>query len=77
MLEGEPVGGARRRRGRTGSAGVRLARYGPLGALLLGSVSRPLLHRATSPLLVIPRGHERDLERLLCIPRLGACESAR
>lgn len=38
--------------------------YGPLGALLLGSVSRPLLHRAMCPLLVIPRGQECKLERL-------------
>ena len=39
--------------------------YGPLGTLLLGSVSKPLLHRAASPLLVIPRGRERRLESLL------------
>lgn len=39
--------------------------YGPLGAVMLGSVSRPLLHRAACPLMVIPRGRERWLERLL------------
>ena len=39
--------------------------YGPLGAVMFGSVSRPLLHRAASPLLVIPRGRERRLESLL------------
>jgi nucleotide-binding universal stress UspA family protein len=39
--------------------------YGPLGTVLLGSVSKRLLHRATVPLLVIPRGRERRLERLL------------
>jgi nucleotide-binding universal stress UspA family protein len=39
--------------------------YGPLGAVMLGSVSRPLLHRAACPLMVIPRGRERRLESLL------------
>jgi nucleotide-binding universal stress UspA family protein len=39
--------------------------YGPLGALLFGSVSRSLLHRASTPLLVVPRGRERRLEQLL------------
>jgi nucleotide-binding universal stress UspA family protein len=39
--------------------------YGPLGALLFGSVSRPLLHRTPTPLLVVPRGRERRLEQLL------------
>ena len=39
--------------------------YGPLGAVMLGSVSKPLLHRAASPLLVVPRGRERRLESLL------------
>jgi hypothetical protein len=39
--------------------------YGPLGAVMFGSVSQPLLHRAASPLLVIPRGRERRLESLL------------
>jgi len=39
--------------------------YGPLGSVLLGSVSKPLLHRAASPVLVIPRGRERRLESLL------------
>jgi nucleotide-binding universal stress UspA family protein len=39
--------------------------YGPLGSVLLGSVSRPLLQRATCPLLVIPRGRERRIEGLL------------
>ena len=45
--------------------------YGPLGALLLGSVSRPLLHRAPTPLLVVPRGRERRLEQLLVNPEEG------
>jgi nucleotide-binding universal stress UspA family protein len=39
--------------------------YGPLGTVLLGSVSKRLLHRAAGPLLVIPRGRERRLESLL------------
>ena len=39
--------------------------YGPLGAVMLGSVSRRLLHRAAGPLLVIPRGRERRREGLL------------
>jgi nucleotide-binding universal stress UspA family protein len=39
--------------------------YGPLGTVLLGSVSKRLLHRVAAPLLVIPRGRERRLESLL------------
>jgi nucleotide-binding universal stress UspA family protein len=39
--------------------------YGPLGAVMLGSVSKRLLHRVAAPLLVIPRGRERRLESLL------------
>ncbi|MGZ8649042.1 MAG: universal stress protein [Solirubrobacteraceae bacterium] len=39
--------------------------YGPLAAVMFGSVSGRLLHRAASPLLVIPRGRERRLESLL------------
>jgi hypothetical protein len=39
--------------------------YGRLGSVMLGSVSRRLLHRAASPLLAIPRGRERRLESLL------------
>jgi len=39
--------------------------HGPLRALVIGSVSRPLLHRAPAPLLVVPRGRERRLEHLL------------
>jgi nucleotide-binding universal stress UspA family protein len=39
--------------------------YGPLRSVMLGSVSRRLLHCAASPLLVIPRGRERRLESLL------------
>lgn len=47
-------------------------RYGPLGAVMLGSVSRRLLHRAASPLLVIPRGRERRLDGLLDDPSTAA-----
>ena len=36
------------------------ASYGQLGALLLGSVSRPLLHRAPTPLLVSSRAGASD-----------------
>jgi nucleotide-binding universal stress UspA family protein len=39
--------------------------YGPLGTVLLGSVSKRLLRRAAAPLLVIPRGREQRLESLL------------
>jgi nucleotide-binding universal stress UspA family protein len=38
--------------------------YGPLGAVLLGAVSRPLLHRAACPLLIVPRGAGHRLESL-------------
>lgn len=38
--------------------------YGPLGSVLLGSVSRRLIHRAACPVIVVPRGTERALENL-------------
>jgi nucleotide-binding universal stress UspA family protein len=65
VLEGDPVSALT-----TASAELDLLvcgsrGYGPLGAVMLGSVSRRLLHRAASPLLVIPRGRERRLESLL------------
>ena len=74
MLEGNPVAALADAGGELDLLVCGSRAYGPLGALLLGSVSRPLLHRATSPLLVIPRGHERDLERLLS-SALGAAEA--
>lgn len=39
--------------------------YGPLGRVLLGSVSTPLLHKAPCPVLVVPRGvaHESRIPR--------------
>ena len=42
--------------------------YGPLGRVLLGSVSRRLVHRAACPVLVVPRGTERALEKLSGAP---------
>ena len=33
--------------------------YGPLGSVLLGGVSRRLVHRAACPVIVVPRGTER------------------
>jgi nucleotide-binding universal stress UspA family protein len=38
--------------------------YGPLGSVLLGGVSRRLIHRAACPVIVVPRGAERALEGL-------------
>jgi nucleotide-binding universal stress UspA family protein len=38
--------------------------YGPLGSVLLGGVSRRLVHRAACPVVVVPRGTERVLEDL-------------
>jgi nucleotide-binding universal stress UspA family protein len=38
--------------------------YGPLGSVLLGGVSRRLIHRAACPVVVVPRGTERALEEL-------------
>ena len=38
--------------------------YGQLGSVLLGGVSRRLVHRATCPVIVVPRGTERVLEEL-------------
>jgi nucleotide-binding universal stress UspA family protein len=38
--------------------------YGPIGSVLLGGVSRRLLHRAACPVIVVPRGTERALEEL-------------
>ena len=37
--------------------------YGPLGSVLLGGVSRRLVHRAACPVLVVPRGTERQSRR--------------
>ena len=39
--------------------------YGPLGSVLLGGVSRRLIHRAACPVIVVPRGTERQLEALV------------
>jgi len=39
--------------------------YGPVGAVLLGSVSHPLMHRSACPVIVVPRGGERSFEDLL------------
>ena len=38
--------------------------YGPLGSVLLGGVSRRLIHRAACPVIVVPRGTQRELEAL-------------
>jgi nucleotide-binding universal stress UspA family protein len=38
--------------------------YGPLGSVLLGGVSRRLVHRAACPVLVVPGGTERAIEAL-------------
>jgi nucleotide-binding universal stress UspA family protein len=46
--------------------------YGPLGSVLLGGVSRRLVHRAACPVVVVPRGTERALEALA-----GALSEAR
>lgn len=39
--------------------------YGPLGSVLLGGVSRRLVHRAVCPVIVVPRGTERMIEDLV------------
>jgi nucleotide-binding universal stress UspA family protein len=38
---------------------------GPLGSVLLGSVTQPLIHRARCPLLIVPRGRTSRLQGLL------------
>jgi nucleotide-binding universal stress UspA family protein len=38
--------------------------YGTLGSVLLGGVSRRLIHSATCPVIVVPRGRLRALETL-------------
>jgi nucleotide-binding universal stress UspA family protein len=38
--------------------------YGALGSVLLGGVSRRLIHRAACPVIVVPRGTQRVLEVL-------------
>jgi nucleotide-binding universal stress UspA family protein len=35
--------------------------YGPLGAVLLGSTTRDLMHGAACPMLIVPRGRALDL----------------
>jgi nucleotide-binding universal stress UspA family protein len=39
--------------------------YGALGSVLLGGLSRRLIHRAACPVIVVPRGTERALEALV------------
>jgi len=39
--------------------------YGPVRTVLLGSVSHALAHHARCPLIVLPRGTDRTLERLV------------
>jgi len=38
--------------------------YGPLGSVLLGGVSRRLIHRAVCPVIVVPRSAEQALDYL-------------
>ena len=38
--------------------------YDPLGSVLLGGVSRRLIHRAACPVIVVPRGAEQALDYL-------------
>jgi nucleotide-binding universal stress UspA family protein len=38
--------------------------YGALGSVLLGGVSRRLIHRAAGPVIVVPRGSQRVLQEL-------------
>ena len=38
--------------------------YGPIGSVLLGGVSRRLVHHAACPVIVVPRGTERAIEAL-------------
>jgi len=45
--------------------------HGPLGAVLLGSISRPLLDRTTCPLVIVPRGREHRLGDMVA-PRSAA-----
>ena len=65
LLEGDPVNSLAAAGGNVDLLVCGSRSYGPLGGLLFGSVSRHLLHRATAPLLVVPRGRERRLEQLL------------
>jgi nucleotide-binding universal stress UspA family protein len=39
--------------------------YGPIGSVLLGGVSRRLVHGAACPVIVVPRGTERAIEELV------------
>ena len=45
--------------------------YGPLGSVLLGEVSRRLIHRAACPVVVVPRGAELVLEDLAGTRAIG------
>jgi nucleotide-binding universal stress UspA family protein len=65
VLEGDPVSALAKPSAELDLLVCGSRGYGPLGSVMLGSISRRLLHRAASPLLVIPRGRERRLESLL------------
>jgi nucleotide-binding universal stress UspA family protein len=46
--------------------------YGPLHAVLLGGTSRPLLHRALCPVIVLPRGERDECAGLFAQPATAA-----
>ena len=50
--------------------------YGALGSVLLGGVSRRLIHRAACPVIVVPRGTERTIEALVSTANAREASSA-
>ena len=64
MIVGDPV---RELAAQSGSADLMVVGsrgYGPLRAVLLGSVSGRLVREAACPVIVVPRGVEEPLEEL-------------
>ena len=67
LVTGEPAGELVRESGRTDLLLLGSRAYGPLRAVLLGSVSGRVVREAECPVIVIPRGVEASLEPLFAV----------
>ncbi|HEX2410353.1 MAG TPA: universal stress protein [Solirubrobacteraceae bacterium] len=71
-LEGDPVGAMATASGGLDLLVVGSRSYGPLGAVLLGAVTRRLVHAAECPLMVVPRTRDAAL----AVALIGGMEAA-
>ena len=65
VIDGDPVAQLAEASGRVDLLVCGSRAHGPVGSVLLGSVSRPLLERTACPLLIVPRGREARLEYMV------------